>query len=395
MLKIIFYSDAEVFGGHEKMAVSAHAALRSFTSDFQIIWMISRKNLKLKSALDAEELPYSWIVGPPAFSFRRNPFSAALKILRNAVAFRASSPDLILIVQGNIASCFDGALSAKIARLPFCSYIPMVYRSISVKEYRFPVLPKLVWSVLYRSVSAYITIDHQQATRLSEENARAAISIVENFIPPRSPLERDGRLVKELGMPRGKRIVTVIGRIEFAHKSQDWLIKSLKGDRFLEDKYVLFVGSGSDEVRLKKLIRDGCQDHFGFLDWRDNLDSVYSASDLILIPSRLEGVPLVMLEGLGLRIPVVGTDQDGMKTWLPKAWRYDWGDVDGLKRAVDRALSGYSEREWQAIEARLKQIYDPIRFARDFRLCLLRSLGTHRLTPRLRQEVQDLNDEVN
>lgn len=39
-------------------------------------------------------------------------------------------------------------------------------------------------------------------------------------------------------------------------------------------------------------------------------------TDLLLIPSRFEGVPLVMLEALSLGIPILASNRDGMQEYL-------------------------------------------------------------------------------
>jgi len=77
------------------------------------------------------------------------------------------------------------------------------------------------------------------------------------------------------------------------------------------------------------------RDRFGLIGWKNDLREVYAATDVLLIPSKVEGVPLVMLEALSYRIPVVGTDRDGMRSWLPVEWRFRWGDTEGFKHGIE------------------------------------------------------------
>ena len=57
------------------------------------------------------------------------------------------------------------------------------------------------------------------------------------------------------------------------------------------------------------------------------------------MPSRYEGVPLTMLEALSVGVPVIATDRDGMRDFLPPDWRFAGGDVAGMLACIDR-MSG-------------------------------------------------------
>jgi glycosyltransferase involved in cell wall biosynthesis len=115
------------------------------------------------------------------------------------------------------------------------------------------------------------------------------------------------------------------------------------------------------------------RDRFGLIGWKKDLREVYAATDVLLIPSKVEGVPLVMLEALGYGIPVVGTDQDGMRSWLPKQWRFSRGDTVGLKRGIETALASASPGVWDGIAERLVQVHDEGRFAAQFAHALIQA----------------------
>jgi glycosyltransferase involved in cell wall biosynthesis len=118
---------------------------------------------------------------------------------------------------------------------------------------------------------------------------------------------------------------------------------------------------------LSRLIDDSpLRAHLLQFGWIKNLDSIYQAIDLLLIPSRLEGVPQVMLEALARRIPVVASDRDGMKSWLPPEWRFPFGDAAAMQRAIDRALAGGAGDHWEAIQRRLAVAKDERRFGVEF-----------------------------
>jgi glycosyltransferase involved in cell wall biosynthesis len=373
MRNIVFYSESAIYGGHEKMAVAAHTAIRTHIAGIQICWIVNSQNHTLMDVLMKAGIDYTTLVEAPAFSLLSNPFRAVRKILSNAARLRTLSPDLVMLVQGSIVGSYDGIFSAKIGKFPCCSYIPMAFRISDYKQQRIPSLANLLWSFLYRTILSYITIDSEMAERLRRNNRKASIFVVDNYVPKGESLCIRQPTLASLGIPPGRKVLAVIGRIAFHHKCQDWIVRELNNDSFLKDKYVLFVGDGSDAPALQAMLVPEVRDRFGLIGWKKDLREVYAATDVLVIPSKVEGVPLVMLEALGYGIPVVGTDQDGMRSWLPKQWRFSRGDTVGLKRGIEAALAAASPGVWDGIAERLVQVHDEGRFAAQFAHALIQA----------------------
>jgi glycosyltransferase involved in cell wall biosynthesis len=96
----------------------------------------------------------------------------------------------------------------------------------------------------------------------------------------------------------------------------------------------LIVGSGPDEEKLKTMIAElSLGQQVQVLPWKDDLGLVYAGIDMLLIPSRFEGVPLVMLEAMSAGVPVVASNVDGMAELLPSEWLFPFGDSKAL---IDR-----------------------------------------------------------
>jgi glycosyltransferase involved in cell wall biosynthesis len=366
MRKIIFYSESKALGGHEKMALAAYAAIQRRYENLRIDWMVSERNGELTDALQKAGLGYKTLIDAPVGSLRRNPLRVLWKIFKNAAKLRQLSPDLVMIVQGNIFLSYGGILSSLIVRLRYCSYIPMMFRTAEVKRHRFRIAAKLLLPILYKTIPSYITIDEEQAGMIRRENRNASVVVVSNYIPESTLADTRPNARAALGIPNGRKVLSVIGRILFSHKCQDWVIQELKNDPFMVDKFVLFVGDGPDACALRSMLTTELRGRFGLVGWRSDLHAVYAATDVLLIPSKTEGVPLVMLEALGYKIPVVGSDQDGMRSWLPEQWRFTWGDANGLKRGIHQALSVATPELWAGITKRLAEVHDEDRFAFQF-----------------------------
>ncbi len=367
MRTVIFYCESTVSGSHEKMAVMAGAEIRRHGSQMEITWLIDPSNLALAMLIDEAGSTRVAVNLNPTFRWIRNPFSVLKKLFRVKRAFRKLNPDLILLVQGGITNGFDGALAARLAGIPVCSYIPLAQSPLQLGR-NLPRLRTAFVAIFFRAIGRYITIDREQETSLRSWQPHAEIAVVENFLPgPIASAPRRPDAKEHIGIPRELTVLAVIGRIHFWQKAQDWLLKALGEGAFLEDKALIFAGDGPDSGELSRLIaKSPRRAHLFQLGWRAEMDSLYEAVDLLLIPSRLEGVPLVMLEALARRIPVVASDRDGMKSWLPAEWRFPFGDGAAMQKAINRALGGRADDHWEAIERRLEIAKDEHRFGVEF-----------------------------
>ncbi len=78
------------------------------------------------------------------------------------------------------------------------------------------------------------------------------------------------------------------------------------------------------------------------IPWTDDIESFYDQIDLLAIPSRYEGVPLVLLEALARGIPVIASATDGMEEILPKSWTFDPESTASMAWAFTEV-----EKSWQ------------------------------------------------
>jgi len=77
-------------------------------------------------------------------------------------------------------------------------------------------------------------------------------------------------------------------------------------------RYV-FVGEGELEEELRaEAARLGVADSVVFAGFRRDVPAILSASDLLVLPSDIECLPLVILEAMASRLPVVATDVGGV-----------------------------------------------------------------------------------
>lgn len=93
--------------------------------------------------------------------------------------------------------------------------------------------------------------------------------------------------------------------------------KLLKKDKF--DFCVLFIGDGDDTKKYLSMAKNAnCRKNLIFLGAKQNSLPYYNVSDALIISSDSEGGPVVLLEALSARVPVISTDVGYVSKFLNK-----------------------------------------------------------------------------
>lgn len=157
---------------------------------------------------------------------------------------------------------------------------------------------------------------------------------IPNGVERIEPTDDDSR-IRRFGLERGKYILAV-GRIT-PEKGFDCLVRgaNMTGS---DEKVVIVGGSDHDErylQELKALDVKGRVCFTGSLTGED-LRQIYSNARLFVLSSINEGFPLVMLEAMNYRLPIMATDISA--TRIPQINDNDKfapGDAEALARALE------------------------------------------------------------
>lgn len=194
--------------------------------------------------------------------------------------------------------------------------LPFVLRAL--REIKIRTLTFLK-SLSLQSVNAIVTV--------SESNAEYIRSVFGNVVADKLRVIPNGIDVSAFhAAKKGKReiltslgitdyddlIVTVVAGLN-NQKGHEFLIRAIHSIlQRIPNTYFLFVGEGHLRQHLEKMART-VSPRIVFTGFRNDIADILSVSDLFVLPSLFEGMPLSVLEAMAAGKAVVATAVDGTK----------------------------------------------------------------------------------
>lgn len=198
-------------------------------------------------------------------------------------------------------------------------------------------------------------------------NNRRNVSILERFVPSK----RIHLLPNPINLPESNisrsedvRRILAVGRFS-KQKGFDVLIEACRHMKCLNDGWVVeIVGKGEEEENLREHIRRYRLTDSVFL--REVTESIwerYINSTILVVPSRYEGMPNVLLEGMALGIPPIVTDQVGdLSIALAEVCKWIVVPIDSVEElavAIDRLA--YNPEEQLRISHEIVKVAVPFK----------------------------------
>jgi starch synthase (maltosyl-transferring) len=267
--------------------------------------------------------------------------------IRRAVEGWAKVPSLIRVLKSEGAavfhahqtwslSCRYGIVAAALAGVP----------AIVASAQLFVEMPRLPGidvqhAVLSRCVDRHVAVSRHVASRLRERFgvADSKVRVIPNAVVLGEPEPRSARLRAEVTGDERRPLVLTVARLD-AQKGLPYLLDAAAA---VPDAVFAIAGDGPERAMLEARARTlGLEDRVRFLGHRRDVPALLAASDVFVLPSLAEGLPLSVLEAMAVGIPVVataigGTDEvvhDGETGTLVAP-----GDADALADGIRKALT--------------------------------------------------------
>jgi len=254
---------------------------------------------------------------------------ATLRILR-----RMPRDSIALFAPGVVQAAPWHIMVAALCRRRVASYVPMAYGSRDMC-FRFATLRDWFVRQVIRNVDIWITITEQQRRLLKDQwRIRAPIYV----IPNRLQLPGIEAICKPIPADQNRPIrVLFLGRFERNQKGLDWLVAELRRHRsfWVGRMQLVFQGQGEYEPALRELALEISDDAVSIAPWGD-VSLEMQRADVLLLPSRFEGFPLVAVEATHYGVPIVASNQAGLADVLPPECIFPFGDFEAMSKAIER-----------------------------------------------------------
>ena len=343
--RLAIFSDSQLFGGAEA-SVAAYLAELSPRIDVVVMGVDAAV---VRSIADSRPAATSVVVPPVRGKWDLRSIAAQWH------AIRSVRPD---IFQPNLVSpsacryAILGALLTKGVRIVAFEHLP-----VHTDAWTQRLLKRLT----SRSFAAHVAVGVKAAreTERFDHLPAGSVRTIYNGVPDRP--------VTQLTRPFAGPAVGSIGRLD-PQKGHDVLLRAIAQ---LPGVGAIIVGDGPERERLEDVTRTlGIEDRVVFAGWRSDARDFLSTFDVFVLPSRFEGFPLVVLEAMLARLPVVATDVGSVGEAVADG---ETGlivppdDPAALTLAL-RTLLGDAPRREQFGEAGRRRALDftPARMAREF-----------------------------
>lgn len=335
-IRVLYLQPAAHFGGAERQAATVVPLLQEFGVDTipfvgpgdEIVEWFHERGMRDDELVHSTSFPGMW---SEARGFARIgrlwQYARCIWETRAQIARLIRERDIDLIFA---AMAFSWITATPVAR---AFGIPIVWRAGGTEC--TPAEQKLLRAWTKFHPPDQLVCNGDAVNELYGPIARAPSVVIRNGLDPRQfhPGAGDG---SSLRPPNAKVVIGFAARLVPQKRPEDFIAAA---SRFAhrDDVAFLLAGEGNKRAHYEELIaRTGARNiHVtGFLhEMRD----FYAACDVLVLPSRSEGCPNVVLEAMAMNVAVVAADAPATREIVTSGTDgvlYPIGDLDALERAL-------------------------------------------------------------
>ena len=255
-------------------------------------------------------------------------FTRSLKDLAGAKKlFIAHKPDLVVFSDGWPFSNVAAKQAAYELGIPYVVVLGFIEPSCVQYDYQDGINYRDLAALQYARATSVVAVSHENLNLLRElfDLPDSVGKVIYNGRPSAyfEPQDTDTRrrLRKEMDIPEDAVVCFTSGRFEAVkgYQYQVEAIRQLKELSVWEKLYFVWAGPGeghlskSNERKLKEAVEAlGVAGRVKFLGLRWDIADWLDASDIFVLPSEAEGMPLSVMEAMAKGLPVVATAVSGI-----------------------------------------------------------------------------------
>ena len=171
------------------------------------------------------------------------------------------------------------------------------------------------------------------------------LTVIPNGVDSKSFSTATGFDWAEIGWPSNAAVSLFVGRL---HPQKGIELLQSKIDELAprgSNRRLALVGDGPMRAELESWAANCGPEQVQLLGWRPDVDSLMASSRLVVLPSRYEGMPNVILEAMASGKPVVCSRVEGSQELLQHDWlqqTFEVGDSQQMIMLASRFLDNAS-----------------------------------------------------
>lgn len=174
----------------------------------------------------------------------------------------------------------------------------------------------LVDNILQRGADRTVLVSEAQRQKVLGGSNLKRVHVLHNAVDVANPMpmSAETRPVRELfGIPTESKIILTVGRFS-PEKGMDVLLEAFALlVSQVENVCLVLVGDGQERPAMEQQIdRLGLNDMVHFAGYTDTPGDYVAEADVLVLPSRSEGIPNAVLEAMAMGKPVVATAVGGV-----------------------------------------------------------------------------------
>jgi glycosyltransferase involved in cell wall biosynthesis len=190
--------------------------------------------------------------------------------------------------------------------------------------------------------------------------------------------------LRQFGLPPGRRAFVFVGRLDEQKGLDRFFCELPRALEQLPEHDLLLVGEGNQRQLRALAQRLAIADRVHFAGWQPNVPEILAATDLLVLPSRWEGMPNVVLEAMAAGKPVVAMRAHGVQELLGDAAEEQMAPLGDFPHLRCRLIEILHNRERAAKLGEHNRL-----FAHHFSLDSMTSAYDRLYMKVVRKEVQD------
>jgi len=249
---------------------------------------------------------------------------------------RAWKADVAVLSQAACWAGYRDMLALSVARIPYVSISQLNTPFVWPSERLFEVVGQA-----FAGARAAVFVSRGNLSLFENQIARSLPNAVVIYNQP--SIAVDPPCAPRLVEPQ--LVLLNVARVDPAQKGQDLILDVMAMPKWRQRNVEVRIAGGGPRRWIDEAISAKSLANVAVLGKRQDLREQWEAADFGLFPSRYEGMPLAMIEGMALGRPIIATDVAGHAEWIEDG-------VNGFLaagaevRAIDAAL----ERAWHARE---------------------------------------------